>query len=78
MKFTIECEMSERWTPYFLAMLTHMQNLGNIGSSRIVCLYADGGGDFRPKFSWDEKFNELVDSVKPEPSCSGNVLFDAG
>lgn len=49
-KFRIECEMKDRWIPHFLAMLKYMEYLGNIGSSREVTLYADGDGDFRPKF----------------------------
>lgn len=58
-KFTIEVEMQERWIPYFMSALKYMQYLGSVGSSRRVCLYSDGDGDFRPKFKteieWEEK-----------------------
>jgi hypothetical protein len=71
-KFNIECEMPERWVPHFLGMLKSMQYLGNIGSSRQVSLYADGDGDFRPKFSWNET---LPTPAKPE---NDDFSFDAG
>jgi len=74
-KFTIECTMKDRWVPTFLAMLEHMQSLGNMGSSREVALYADGDGDFRPKFEWDES---LSSDAKPTRDKNGDVLYDAG
>lgn len=74
-KFTIECEMEGRWVPHFLAMLKHMEYLGNIGSSREVALYADGDGDFRPKFKWDES---LPSEEKPIRDNDGNRVYDAG
>lgn len=52
--FTLECEMEERWIPYFLAFLEDMQACGNIGHSEILGFYADGDGDFRPKFTIKE------------------------
>ena len=30
-----------------------MQKLGSGGSSRTLGFYADGDGDFRPKFEWN-------------------------
>jgi len=74
-KFTIECTMKERWVPYFLAMLKHMEVLGNIGSSRKVTIYADGDGDFHPNFEWD---NHLSSDKKPARDNNGDVLYDAG
>jgi len=75
MKFTIECEMGDRWVPHFLAMLKYMQFLGGIGSSRKVTFYADGDGDFRPSFVWDEI---LPDAAKPISDDNGNRFYDAG
>lgn len=74
-KFTIEVEMSERWIPHFLAMLKYMQYLGNIGSSRSVAIFADGDGDFRPKFKWDEN---LPSDAEPVSKKDGNVGYSAG
>ena len=54
-KFTIECEMKERWIPHFLGMLKKMEQLGGLGSSRPVGIFADGDGDFHPKFKWDDE-----------------------
>lgn len=70
-KFTIECEIPERWVDDFCAMLNSMQSFGNLGHSGVVGIYADGDGDFRPKFNiqteWDraratklEKFNPMA------------------
>lgn len=70
-KFTIECEVPERWVDDFCAMLNSMQSFGNLGHSGVVGIYADGDGDFRPRFNiqteWDitratklEKFNHMT------------------
>lgn len=73
--FTITCTMKERWVPHFLAMLKYMEQLGGLGSSRKVALYADGDGDFRPHFKWDEN---LPSDAKPVDDTKGNRLYDAG
>lgn len=52
--FTLECKMEERWIPYFLAFLEDMQAYGYMGHSEILGFYADGDGDFRPKFTIKE------------------------
>lgn len=67
--------MRTRWIPHFLAMLKYMQQLGSLGSSREVTFYADGDGDFRPKFEWDK---ELSSDAKPVRNNSGDAMFDAG
>ncbi len=75
MKFTIECEMKDRWVPHFLGMLKYMEQLGGLGGSREVSLYSDGDGDFRPKFKWGE---ELPKVAKPVQDSNGDRLYDAG
>jgi len=75
MKFTIEVEMKDRWIPYFLSMLKYMERLGGLGSSRKVTFYADGDGDFRPKFKWSPA---LKDDVKPIEDHNGDRFYDAG
>lgn len=52
MKLTIEVEMGDRWVPQFLGMLRYMERMGQVGSSRMLRFYADGDGDFRPRFTW--------------------------
>jgi hypothetical protein len=74
-KFTIEVEMKERWIPHFLGMLKYMQQLGGLGGSRTVSFYADGDGDFRPKFKWDESLPEVA---KPTRDNGGDRFYDAG
>lgn len=75
MKFTIECEMPDRWVPHFLAMLKYMQQLGGLGGSREVGIFADGDGDFQPKFQWDK---ELPSEAKPARDDNGDRMYDAG
>jgi hypothetical protein len=76
MKFKIECEMEDRWVPYFLAMLKYMQFLGNVGRSRAVSFYADGDGDFRPKFLWDSSLPDKAEPIIGKET--GNHKYDAG
>lgn len=73
--FTITVTMRKRWIPHFLAMLKYMQILGQMGSSRRVSIYADGDGDFRPKFEWDDN---LPSDAKPRNEYEGNRCYDAG
>lgn len=73
--FIIEVEMKERWIPHFLSMLKYMESLGQIGSSRKVCMFADGDGDFRPKFRWNKN---LPSKAEPMEDNSGNRTYDAG
>ena len=68
--FTIKVRMHKRWVPHFLGMLQRMQRLGEMGSSLLVKFYADGDGDYRPKFEWD------ID-VEPARPDKGDV-YDAG
>jgi hypothetical protein len=51
-----------------------MEKLGSRGSSREVGLFADGDGDFRPKFEFDIEFEE----VSPASEHDGNRIYDAG
>lgn len=69
MKFTIEVDMKDRWVPHFIAMLMKMEQLGNIGSSRSVCLYVDGDGDFHPKFKFE---------ILPKSEDNESFTYDAG
>lgn len=77
---TIKCVMSARWAPYFLGMLRQMQRLGSIGSSRKVVFFADGDGDFRPKFEWtiDVPIADGIDARIREDPVEGDLFFDAG
>lgn len=73
-KFTVTVEMQTRWIPHFMSMLKYMETLGSIGSSREVTFYADGDGDFRPKFSTKYKY----DKQNPIKDDNGHRLYDAG
>lgn len=75
MKFVIQVEMQDRWVSHFLSMLKYMQFLGGIGSSRKVSFYADGDGDFRPKFNWS---SSLPSDADPVSEKGGDRFYDAG
>lgn len=74
-EFTITVTMRDRWIPHFLAMLKYMEQLGGMGSSREVTFYADGDGDFRPKFEFAER---LPVAEKPYVDDNGDRYYDAG
>lgn len=70
---TIKITVSKRWTPSILSMLKYMEYLGNVGSSRMVTLMADGDGDFHPKFELPD-----FEEVQPKQDIEGNRIYDAG
>ena len=75
-KFTIECEMEERWKDYFLSFLKTMEFYGQAGHSELLGFYVDGDGDFRPKFEFK---NTEYKPKLPIPSKEMSVnFFDAG
>ena len=74
-EFTITVTMQDRWIPHFLAMLSYMQWLGGVGSSRQVAFFSDGDGNFRPKFEWTK---ELSSEASPVKDADGNRYYDAG
>ena len=73
-KFNVSCEMDERWMAPFLSMLKRMQSFGENGHSGIVGLYADGDGDFRPRFESDAESREL----SPYPDWEQGRVLDDG
>lgn len=75
--FTVTCTMRRRWARQFLGMLLNMQRLGVAGSSRNTTLFADGDGDFRPKFSVASDGLDIV-PAEPMKLASGDLFFDAG
>lgn len=81
-EFTVRVSMQRRWVPHFLGMLKTFQRLGGIGASRPVVFYADGDGDFRPKFLWDTDIVPVEREEQPLPLDPGpgrrGFFFDAG
>lgn len=68
--FTLRVDMEERWVPHFLGLLSEMESLGQMGSSRTLSFFSDGDGDFRPHFEWD---------VQVEPANPAvDLMWDAG
>lgn len=78
--FNITCTMKERWVSCFCALLKTMQEFGEVGHSGALAFYADGDGDFRPKFDIETGFDFLEETIKAPKykKITANVFFDAG
>lgn len=74
-RFTIDCEIPERWVNDFCAMLKTMEYFGGIGHSGVVGIYADGDGDFRPRFNIQTVYDE---NMTPLDKHKPMAIFDAG
>ena len=74
--FTIKVTMEERWIPHFLNMLDAMQENGAVGHSGVVGMYADGDGDFRPKFHVDMCYENVEPSERTYYKI--DAIYDAG
>lgn len=77
-KFNIEVTMEERWVNDFCSMLKKIESNSNIGHSSTIAIYADGDGDFRPKFKIDIPFEEVSGIDKQDILRLPEVIFDAG
>lgn len=77
--FNVKVTMEERWIDDFCSMLNWMQYCGSMGHSSLVGFFADGDGDFRPRFEIDTNY-EKKDGIrsKDTPLSEPEVLFDAG
>ena len=74
-KFTIECEMSERWVDEFCSFLKRLEQNGNRGHSSLIGFYADGDGDFRPKFQINTEYKIAQGQSS---HWTPEVMYDAG
>ena len=80
-EFNIKVTMEERWVNDFYSMLRYMQRCGAVGHSSVVGFYADGDGDFRPKFEIDRPFSYVQGRWNKEECVQLpelEVMFDAG
>lgn len=79
-QFTIRATMEERWIDDFCSMLKWMESCGNLGHSSVVGFYADGDGDFRPKFEINYGYEKTKGYWKKDgkelPELE--VIYDAG
>ena len=71
----IEVTLKNRWVKPLINMLQDMQRLGSIGASRELIFFADGDGDFRPKFKVNINIPESM-GVN-ELSKSKKLFYDA-
>jgi hypothetical protein len=74
-RFTIDCELPERWVNDFCSFLKQLERNGKIGHSSLIGFYADGDGDFRPKFSINVDYTETEGRGT---SRTPEVMYDAG
>jgi hypothetical protein len=73
-KFIVECEIPERWVNDFCSMLKTMEFYGKQGHSEIIGIYADGDGDFKPRFNIKTDFEKTSYLEK----YSNATIYDAG
>lgn len=78
--FNIKVTMNERWIDDFCSMLKWMERCGNLGHSSLVGFYADGDGDFRPKFEIDTEYYQTDGIWKKNGHVTKlpEVVYDAG
>lgn len=76
--FTITARMKRRWVDDFCSMLKWMEHCGSVGHSSFVGFYADGDGDFHPKFNIETEFAQKDGITKKEILCKPEIMFDAG
>ena len=76
-EFDVHCKMKKCWADEFLSFLKKMQEFGNVGHSELLGFYADGDGDFRPKFKTEFKYNvtKAIEAKHLKPTIT---MFDAG
>ena len=79
-ELNIKAFIDERWVNDFCSMLKHMELCGNIGHSSVVAFYADGDGDFRPKFEFDKEYKKTngYRSKDGKELPDIEVIYDAG
>ena len=78
MKDSVRSDPSKKGNNNFslaVCVISYMEYLGGIGSSRRVTLYSDGDGDFRPKFEWDRNLSADAETIE---DCGDHRLYDTG
>ena len=75
-KFKIKAEIDERWVDDFCTFLYELEHNGEIGHSSLIGFYADGDGDFQPKFKI--KTNHNFTKPKNKIRKEAEKIYDAG
>lgn len=75
--FTVECTMNERWIPCFMSFLKKIEHNGAVGHSGMVAIFADGDGDFRPKFVTNEKYHIIAPRTDRFYNKPPEFVYDA-
>ena len=82
---TVKCTVRKRWAAQLIGMFNTMQHLGSIGASRNITFYADGDGDFRPKFdlpsdipSAEGMSCKTMTKIVENPEYTEDFFYDAG
>ncbi len=79
----IEATMPERWASQFLGMLETMRLYGSVGHSGSIIFFADGDGDFNPKFAITDPPDVEIAKGRDVQEIDlrlmrGDLFFDAG
>lgn len=78
MRLQINADIPDRWVPHFVGFLERLQYLGAVGCSRTTSIFADGDGDFRPRFEISSIDGDVPQAAAPSEDFSGRQVFDAG
>ncbi len=76
--FTIAVDMEERWINQFCSFLKRMEYDGVIGHSEKIAFYADGDGDFHPKFEINIDYTDEEPKRKKFQEHIIESFYDAG
>lgn len=76
--FNVKVTMPGRWVDDFCSFLRTLQAYGIVGHSGLVGFFADGDGDFRPKFEIDREHNPKAGVPGKDISKKPEIMFDAG
>ena len=76
--FNIKVTMKDRWVDDFCSFLKYMESCGSAGHSSLVGFYADGDGDFRPKFEIDTEYKAKEGIPQKDILHKPEFMFDAG
>lgn len=76
--FNIQVTMEERWVDYFCSFLKYMEFCGDVGHSAQVSFYADGDGNFSPKFEFDIEYENKEGIPRDNLYNKAEFMWDAG
>lgn len=79
MKINITADIPDRWVNCFCTFLKKLERNGRVGHSSTIGFFADGDGDFRPTFDFNDiKFEEIQPDYYGKNYYELEQTYDAG